>query len=160
MAKKVRFAIDEMAGAAAAKGKGERASKTMGKVERKGFWASTKHDSTITAQKSLQQVARRANAQVLNEHAAAAGVQAWAVAIYGKLPSARGVVELIADSGVRPVKQWLRGFSEFTHSVAEGLELTSRLAEAGRAERIEQDWEDAVKRAHATHALHEHMVCC
>ncbi|KAM0702524.1 hypothetical protein Q7P35_009953 [Cladosporium inversicolor] len=144
MTLKVRFAIDEMAGAAAAaaaaKGKGERASKTMVKVERKGMWESTKHDSTLTAQKSLQQVARRANAQVLNEHAAAAGVQAWAVAIYGKLPSARGVVALIADSGVRPVKQWLRGFTE-----------------AGRAERIEQDWEDAVKRAHATHALHEHM---
>lgn len=142
-----------------AKGRVERASKTMGKVKKTWMWASTKHDSTLTAQQSLQQVARRANAQVLNEHAAAAGVQAWAVAIYNKLPSAGGLFALIADSGVRPAKKWLHGFSEFTDLVAEGLELTSHLADAGHAERIEQDWEDAVKKAHATQAFHEHMVC-
>jgi hypothetical protein len=37
--------------------------------------------------------------------------------------------------------------------------LTFSTAAAGRAARIEQDWEDAVKKAIATHAFNERMVC-
>lgn len=163
MTRKVSFAIDMAADKAAAerrvegKGKVERASETMDKVERTGMWASIKHYSDPTAHQSLHLLACRADAQILNQHA---GVQTWTVALYGKLPTATQVVEFIADSGVRPVKKWLYEFSEFTHLVAAKHELTSHLATAGRAERDEQDWKDAVKRAHATHALHEHMVCC
>ena len=152
---KVRFAIDEMAGA---KCKVERASETVGKVERTGMLASFKHYSQSTAQQSLNMhsVARCANAHILNEHAA---VRTWAAALYSKLPSLRGFFALITDSGVRPVEQWLHSFSKFTHPVAQRLELTCCVAEAGRAERTEQDWQDAVKGAHATHEFHEHMVC-
>jgi hypothetical protein len=152
---KVRFAIDEMAGA---KGKVEKASETVGKVERTGMLASFKHYSTSTAQQSLNvhSVARCANAHILNKHA---GVRTWAVALYSKLPSAKDFFALITDSSIRPVKDWLHGLSKFTRAVAGRLELTLYLAEAGRAERTEQEWEDAVKRAHAPHAFHEHMVC-
>ena len=167
MPQKVSFAIDKTArGAAAAKdrveemgkakGKVERASETVTRVERKGMWASIKHYSDPTAHQSLHLVAWRADAHILNQHV---GVQTWTVALYRKLPTAGQVVEFIADSGVRPMKNWLHGFSEFTHLVPKRLELTSHLAEAGRAERTEQDWKDAVKRAHETHALHEQMAC-
>lgn len=167
MPQKVSFAIDKTArGAAAAKdrveemgkakGKVERASETVTRVERKGMWASIKHYSDPTAHQSLHLVACRADAHTLDKHA---GVQAWTVALYSKLPSAKDIFALVTDSSVRPVKKWLHGFSEFTHLVPKRLELTSHLAEAGRAERTEQDWKDAVKRAHETHALHEHMVC-
>ena len=166
MTRKVSFAIDMAADKAAAerrvegigraKGKVERASETINKVERTGMWASIKHYSEPTAHQSLHLVACRADAHILNEHA---GLQTWTVAFYSKLPSPKQLVEFITDSGVRPVKKWLHGFSEFTHLVAERLELTSHSATAGRAERDEQDWKDAVKRAHATHAFHEHMVC-
>jgi len=98
--KKVRFEIDERAG------------ETMGKVERTGMWASIKHDPEPTAQQSLHSVARRAGAQLLDENA---GVRAWTLTFYGKLPSARSLIALITKSGVRPVKKWLRGFSKFTH---------------------------------------------
>ena len=138
------------------KGKVERASETMDKVERTGMWASIKHHSDPTAHQSLHLVACRADAHTLDKHA---GVQAWTVALYSKLPSAKDIFALVTDSSVRPVKKWLHGFSEFTHLVPKRLELTSHLAEAGRAERTEQDWKDAVKRAHETHALHEQMVC-
>jgi hypothetical protein len=37
--------------------------------------------------------------------------------------------------------------------------LTLSIAAAGRAARIEQDWEDAVKKAIVTHAFNERMVC-
>ena len=166
MTRKVSFAIDMAADKAAAerrvegigkgKGKVEKASETMDKVERTGMWASIKHYSDPTAHQSLHLLACRADAHILNQHA---GLQTWTVALYRKLPTAGQVVEFIADSGVRPMKNWLHGFSEFTHLIAGRLELTSHLAAAGRAERDEQDWEDAVKRAYATHALHEHMVC-
>ena len=162
MTRKVSFAIDMAADKAAAerrlegKGKVERASETMDKVERTGMWASIKHHSDPTAHQSLHLVACRADAHILNQHV---GVQTWTVALYSKLPTAGQVVDFIADSGVRPVKKWLYGFSEFTHLVAAKHELTSYSATAGRAERNEQDWRDAVKRAHATDALHERMVC-
>ena len=163
---KVRFAIDEASGAVAAKGKiermgkVERASETMGEVERTEAWATIKHYTEPTAQQSLHSVAQRDNTHLLVEHA---GVSTWTAAICSKLPSPKGLVAFIADSGILPVKnvkKWLRGFSKFTHLVEERLELTLCLAAAGEAEteRIEQDWQDAVKKAHATHAFHEHMV--
>jgi hypothetical protein len=152
---KVRVAIDEMAGA---KGKVEKASETVGKVERTGMLASFKHYSTSTAQQSLNEhsVARCADAHILNEHA---GLRTWAVALYSKLPSPKDLFALITDSSIRPVQDWLHGMSKFTRPVAKRLELTFCLADAGRAERTEQEWQDAVKRAHAKHAFHEHMVC-
>jgi len=153
---KVRFAIDEASGAAAAMGNVARASETMGEVERTEAWATIKQYTAPTAQQSLHLAAQRANAHLLVEHA---GVTTWTAAICSNLPSPKGIFALITDSGIRPVAKWLQGFSEFTHLVAERLELTLCLAAAGHAERAEQDWEDAVKRAHATHAFHEHMVC-
>ncbi|GAB7336372.1 hypothetical protein MBLNU13_g09099t1 [Cladosporium sp. NU13] len=147
MTRKVSFAVDMTADKAAAerrvegmgkgKGKVERASQTTNKVERSGMWATIKHYSEPTAHQSLHLVACRADAHILNKHA---GAKTWTVALYSKLLSPKHLVELIADSGVRPVKKWLHGFTE-----------------AGRSERTEQDWEEAVKRAHASHALHEHM---
>jgi hypothetical protein len=153
---KVRFAIDEASGAAAAMRKVERASETMGEVERTEAWATIKHYTAPTAQKSLHLAAQRANAHLLVEHT---GVTTWTAAICSNLPSPKSIFALITDSSNRPVAKWLQGFSKFTHLVAERLELTLCLAAAGHAERAEKDWEDAVKRAHATHAFHEHMVC-
>ena len=166
MTRKVSFAVDMTANKAAAErrveaiGKGKdkvgRASETTSKVERSGMWATIKHYPEPTAHQSLHLLACRADAHILDKHA---GAQNWTAALYTKLPSPRQLVQFIADSGVRPVREWLHGLSAFTHLPADRLELTLYLAEAGRAERTESDWEEAVKRAHATHAIHEHMVC-
>jgi ERCC4-related helicase len=97
--KKVRFEIDERMG------------ERLGKVERMGMCATTKHDSETTAQQSLHAVARRAGVQLLDD---SAGVQAWSMAFYSKLHSVKRLVALITKSSTRPLKKWLRGFSEST----------------------------------------------
>jgi trans-aconitate methyltransferase len=102
--KKVRFEIDERVG--------ERTGERLGKVERTGMWTSTKHDSETTARQSLHAVARRAGVQLLDE---SAGVPAWSMAFYSKLPSAKRLIALVTRSGIRPLRKWLRSFSEFTH---------------------------------------------
>lgn len=141
---------------------GENVGEKMGNGEKSGMWADTKHPSDPTAQQSLQAIARLMEAETLNKNT---GVRAFSVALFGKLKSTERILALIINKlSLTSFKTWLWSLSEFAlPKTFQQNTLTSSAAPAGRAAkrsaRIEQDWEDAVKRARATHALHEHMVC-
>jgi hypothetical protein len=83
----------------------------MGNEGKSGMWTATKLDSDPTAQESLQAIARRADAQQLNE---TTGLRAIPTTLYRNMPTTERLITLITTKpSVTPLKEWLWGLSKF-----------------------------------------------
>jgi hypothetical protein len=83
----------------------------MGDAGRSRMWTTTKLASDPTAQESLQAIARRADAQQLNE---TTGLRAIPTTLYRSLPTTERFVALITTKpSVAPLKTWLWDLSKF-----------------------------------------------
>jgi hypothetical protein len=92
-------------------GMGDAVRTGLGNEGETGMWTTTKLDSDPTAQESLQAIARRADAQKLNE---TAGLRAIPTTLYRNLPTTERLIALITTKpSVTPSKEWLWGCSKF-----------------------------------------------
>jgi hypothetical protein len=90
---------------------GDMGNVEMGDAGRSRMWTTTKRDSDPTAQESLQAIARRADAQQLNE---TTGLRAIPTTLYRNLPTTERFFALITTKpSVTPLKTWLWGLSKF-----------------------------------------------
>jgi hypothetical protein len=142
-----------------------------------GMWAATKRDSDPTAKQSLEAIILRMN--ILDSNKRTKSSERTESAL---IKSLEGLRANIPDSdertsfertklalsrsleglGMRPsaggLKNWIWSFSKYLFPPQERQMLTSFTAPAGRAARIEREWADAVKKAHAKQAFHKQMV--
>jgi hypothetical protein len=117
---------------------------------RSGMWAETKRDSDQTAQQSLEAIAHSMNVSASNKQAQKSE--------RSESPLSKSLQSLRLKQSMGDVKNWIWSFSEYPFPPSNGATLTSSIAPAGRAASMEHDWEEAVKRAYAIHAVHKHMV--
>jgi hypothetical protein len=115
-----------------------------------GMWAATKRDTDLTARQSLEGIARSMNSPASDEHEHT--FERSKMSLRKNLEDARFV------PSINDLKNWIWSFSKCLFPPQKGQMLTSFIASADRAARIERDWEEAVKKAYATHAVHKHMA--
>jgi hypothetical protein len=115
-----------------------------------GMWAATKRDTDPTAQASLEAILRRTNSQSSNEREHTFE--------RSKMALRKNLEDLRFKPSFSDLKNWMWGFSKYLFPPQKCQMLTSFTASAGRVARDEREWEEAVKRASATQAVHKHMV--
>jgi hypothetical protein len=115
-----------------------------------GMWAATKKDTDPTAQASLEAILRRMNSQSSTEREHTFE--------RSKMALRKNLEDLRFKPSFSDLKNWMWGFSKYLFPPQKCQVLTSFTASAGRASRTEREWEEAVKRAYATQAVHKHMV--
>ena len=115
-----------------------------------GMWAATKRDTDPTAQQSLQAILQRTNSPTSDgsEHTFERS----------KMALRKNLEDLRFKPSFSNLKNWMWGFSKYLFPPQKCQTLTLSIASAGRAARTEREWEEAVKRAYATQAVHKNMV--
>ena len=135
-----------------------------------GMWAATKRDTDPTAKQSLEAIVLRMNTRESNNRTRS--LERTKLALSKNLeglrakPSTGGLKSALSKSleglHLKPstsgLKNWIWSFSKYLFPPQKSQILTSFTAPAGRAARIERDWAEAVKEAHARQAFHKHMV--
>jgi hypothetical protein len=143
-----------------------------------GMWAATKRDSDPTAKQSLEAIILRTHKLDSNKRTKSfeRTKSALTKSLEGlrantldsdertksfertKLALSKSFEGFSMKSSAGGLKNWIWSFSEYLFPPQKRQILTSFTAPAGHAARIEHEWAEAVKRAHAKQAFHEQMV--
>ena len=115
-----------------------------------GMWAATKKDSDPTAKQSLEAIILRMNTLDSN--------QRTETFERSRSSFSKSLEGLRAKPSLDGLKNWIWSFSKYIFPPHKNQFLTSITAPAGRAARVEREWEEAGKEAHAKQAFHKHMV--
>jgi hypothetical protein len=142
-----------------------------------GMWAATKRDSDLTAKQSLEAIILCMNTLDSNKRTKSSErIQSALIKILEglrastpdsdkrtsfertKLALSRSLEGLGMKPSTGGLKNWIWNISKYLFHHKTAKVLTSFAASAGRAARIEREWAESIKRAHAKQAFHKQMV--